>query len=233
MKRSRPVEQQIVASYTRYYTGSTNRLARLVETHIDGALRWQSGYHRPNRYMVTRMCRLLMWGACNWPDEVSVQWEAMRVSPPGTPDPFRLSETVRFGFGGPRDGGALIRSAMQRLGIERRAHMGRLLGTPPKLEGHYVMLWSNGTRKCSTRYLLRLLALLLWDWRGYPVSDMWSVDWASRTIEWSWDGQSGAPVPLPGNPFQWLELAGRRRRPQTKQGLAIEPMPVYMEPVHA
>ena len=189
--------------------------------------------------MVTRMCRLLMWEAYDWPHDALVDWQELRTGGGAPVDPFRLSPSIRFGFGGPRDGGALIRDAAQRLGIEHRAHLGRLLGIKTEDRSNYrhVMDWHNGKRRCSARYLLRLLGLLMWAWRGYPVADMWAVDWSARTIEWSWDGMPTVGPPLPGNPFDWLELAGRHRRPKRRRPRAV-PMPVYaqngyLEPVNA
>ena len=220
------VDGQIVASFSRFYIGSPSRLAALMEVDYLSVNRWTGG-RRPTRLGVIRMCRLLMWGAAQWPDEARVEWAAMRVSSPRLPDPFQLSESVRFAYGGQRDGGALIRDAMSRMGLDQATHLGRLLGVPDRWRYKYVWMWRSGMRRCGSRYLMRLLALLLWDWRGYPVTDIWAVNWAARTVEWSWDGHSGAPTPLPGNPFEWLASTGRRAgRGPARRRLAVEPYPV-------
>ena len=226
----RSIDGIITTAYCHGYMGTVARTARLLETHPEQVGAWKAGKKRPSRYSALRMCRLLMWGAATWPDEAGVHWKEMRVE--SIPDPFALSPHTRFGFGGPRDSGALIRDAMKRLGIDRRGHLGRLLGVPQTLEYRYVMTWANGVKRTGPRYLLRLLALLMWDWRGYPVSDMWSVDWAHRTIEWSWDGNSLAPKPLAGSPFEWMELIRSPGRPPTRR-LAVQPIPIYMVAANA
>ena len=220
------IDSQVLNIYVRHYMGSAARLSPL----LDGVTRTTVGFwlrgQRPRSSTLVRMCRLLMWGAARWPDEATIEWAAMRMHPAGMPDPFALSESVRFGYGGPRDRGALIRDSMARLGIEHKAHMGRLLGCPEKWTYQYVWNWMSGRRRVSPRYLARLLALLLWDWRGYPVNDMWTVHWAARVVEWSWDGASGAPTPLPGSPFEWMAIAGRRGRMPAYRRLAVDPKPV-------
>lgn len=182
--------------------------------------------------MVTRMCRLVLWKVDTWPDDAEIDWQETRTGGGALVDPFRLSPSIRFGFGGPRDTGALIRDATEYLGIEHRAHLGRLLGVSQKHRRHYraVMDWYNGRRRCSPRYLLRLLGLLLWARAGYPIDDIWSVDWSTRTVEWQWDGQPTVAAPLPGNPFEWLELAGRPRRRRQRRLRSTPPLPVYAQP---
>ena len=188
---------------------------------------WAKG-RPPRRRTLVRMCRLLIWGAAQWPDDVTVHWDEMRISPDGVmANPFQLSPSVTFAFGGDRDTGALTREAMQRLGIEQKTHLGRLLGVPHKMEYQYVYRWYAGAR-CTGGYMMRLLALLLMDWRGYPVSDMWSIDWHARTVEWSWDGLAGSPKPLPGNPFDWFALAPQLRRIPKRASLVVAPYPVSM-----
>ena len=224
------LDRQIVAALTRHYIGSPARLMRLVDVQNRKTVTyWLSGASRPNRTALTRMCRLVMWGASRWPEEARVEWSAMRMWPPTMPDPFKLSERVRFGYGGQRDGGALIRDAMARLGIEQTAHLGRQLELPDKMAYKYMYRWRNGLYKASSRYLIRLLALLLWDTVGFPVLDMWAVNWTSRTVEWSWDGHSGAPVPLQGNPFEWLAITGQRVSLPPLRRLHVEPLPIPKE----
>lgn len=222
----RDVETQVFAIYIRHYMGSAARLSPLLDVTRPGMANWLRGEGRPRANTLVRMCRLLMWGGARWPDEARIEWTAMRVQPAGMPDPFALSESVRFGYGGPRDRGALLRDSMARLGLDRKAHMGRLLGCPDKWTYQYVWNWMSGRRRVSPRYLVRLLALLLWDWRGYPVNDMWAVHWSARTVEWSWDGNSGAPTPLPGSPFDWMKSAGRPGRLPSYRRLAVDPKPV-------
>lgn len=213
--------------YRIHCIGSAVRLRRLMDVTYSSTYFWAKG-RPPRRRTLVKMCRLLIWGAAAWPEDVNVHWDEMRISPETSmPNPFQLSPTVSFAFGGDRDTGALIREAMQRLGIEQKAHLGRLLGTPPKLEYQYVYRWYAGQR-CTGGYMMRLLALLLMDWRGYPVSDMWSIDWHEKTVEWSWDGLAGAPKPLPGNPFEWFALAPEIRRIPKRASVAVAPYPVSM-----
>lgn len=224
MPHHRPLEGTIVTAFVRNI-GSAGRLRRLLEFGNNIPIcTWMAGQRRPQPLSALRMCRLLMWGAFRWPDEYRVHWEDLSVSG-GMANPFQLSQNVTFGFGGQRDRHAVIRDALDRLGIEHKTHFGRLMGVPKRWQYRYVQEWRSGARKPGTHYLLRLLALLLWDWHGYPVSDMWKVHWESRTVEWSWDGHSTAPKPLPGNPFEWLAIEGKLgQRSQRKRVVA---MPAY------
>ena len=224
-------EQQVVRAFARQYIGGTLHLCRLLEARAITVMPWSAGRARPSRKMVTRMCRLLMWGAVDWPREARVHWTEMTVSG-GAPDFFTLYGGTRFSYGGKRDGGALIRDAMKWLGLEHKNHLGRLLGVPERKQYQTVMDWYNGRRGCSSRYLLRLLSLLLWSWLGYPVADMWAIDWELRAVEWAWDGKSLAPKPLPGSPFEWLALVGQPAERTRKRVSTVEPMPVSMWAKH-
>lgn len=228
------INQFIITTFIVRLMESTRGTARVLGVSERELYRWLRGEHHPTRTWLTRMCRLVLWGARDWPVEVSVHWEEMRVSHPDlVGDPFRLSRisNIRFGYGGERDGGALIRDTMKWLGLEHKTHLGRLLGLPHKERYRYIWAWSRGDRKAQGRYVIRLLALLLWQWRGYPVRDMWAVHWESQTVEWAWEGNSLAPLGIPECPFNWMERQSQERRRPLKKWpprVTVEPQPPDM-----
>ena len=227
-KHDSALNSQIARVYRSNFVGSTRRLRQLLgDPHLATLYRWTEGTS-PRRQTLVRMCRLIIWGADEWPDDVRVLWNEKRISPTSeVRDPFVLSERIRFGFGGRRDTGALIRDSMTRMGIEHKSHLGRLMGLPDHARYKYIWRWYNGVR-CTETFMVRVLALLLFDWRGYPVEDMWSIDWQAKNVEWRWDGLAGAPKPLPGNPFEWLALAPAKKGVRPRRSLRVAPYPVSM-----
>ncbi len=228
------INRLVIDTFTARLMESRRGAARILGVSEREVYRWLHGEHHPTRTWLTRMCRLVLWGARDWPSGVRVHWDEMRVSHPDlVGDPFRLgrSSNIRFGYGGERDGGALIRDAMEWLGLEHKTHLGRLLGLPEKERYRYIWAWSRGDRKAQGRYVIRLLALLIWQWRGYPVGDMWAVHWEAKQVEWAWEGKSLAPLGIPGCPFIWMEQQWQERRRPLKTwppDVFVEPRPVSM-----
>lgn len=230
MALPRSPDNRIIPAFTRYYIGSVARLARLVEADYRKTARWGQGESRPRQVAATRMCRLLLWGAIDWPDKAAVHWEEMRISPAGVMDrnPFQLSPTIHFPFGSPKDTNALIRHVMEYLGLEVKTQFGQLLGIPHRYRYQYIWEWERGIRMPGPRYLVRMLGLMLMEWRGYPVEDMWQIDWDLGGVDWSFDKASLAAKPLLANPLDWLSRAGAPQKRRPSLALYRAPRPISM-----
>ena len=208
----------------RVQDASRPRLGLKPQSGVKRVYRWDIGQARPNVTSLRRMTRLVLWrsegrvvsqfAAIHW-DEMQPEWsEDAEVD--RRVNPFQISRHTWFAYGSTRDSVQVIRDLMDQQGLDRRAHLCRLLGLKGTAGYNTVRNWFQRIREPGPQYGLRILLLTLWGALGYRLSDIWAVDWEERTVAW-WYGREPINVLVqPSNPFEVKADPVPSKRPARK-----------------